>query len=244
MNGTFVIDALPESAEAVRDSHAIVAVDVFRATTTIVTALATGHRVYPVTSLIEAERVAAGLPSALLAGESGGQRPEQFELNNSPAALAAADHGRPLVLLSSAGTLLLAAAAGGLATYVACLRNLTATAGHVAARHEQVAIIGAGTRGQPRMEDQLACAWIGERLMALGLTPQNRETADEVARWRGTLVSTIEAGPSADYLRQSGQHQDIDFVLAHVDDLDLVVAFDGMEATVIGQPIASQEVVA
>jgi len=48
MNRTFAIDSLPEArAHRSGDTHAIVVVDVFRATTVVVTALAAGHRVYP-----------------------------------------------------------------------------------------------------------------------------------------------------------------------------------------------------
>lgn len=242
MTATFIIDALPESARAHRTTHAIVAVDAFRATTTIVTALAAGRRVYPVSSVEEAHLIANGLATPLLAGELGGQRPDQFEFNNSPAALAEAGDRRPLILLSSAGTLLLAIAAGGISTYVACFRNLTATAQYIAARHDRVAIIGAGTRGQRRMEDQMACAWIGARLMAADMSPEDSSTASEVAYWRDVPISAIEASPSADYLRDSGQHDDIEFVLSHVDDLDLVVAFDGVEAKVVQPSLAGQEI--
>jgi len=226
-----VIDALPESVAHYRDSHAIVAVDAFRATTTIVTALAAGRRVYPVGSLEEAAAVAATLRSPLLAGEVAGDRPADFEINNSPYRLSSTTDQRPLVLLSSAGTRLLVNACGAVATYIACFRNLSSTAGYVAGRHDQVAVIGAGARGEPRPEDQLACAWIALRLIRLGFRPENRHTQQEMDRWGEADISIIAQSPSAEYLRSSGQEADIGYVLSHVDDLDLVVAMDGGEAT-------------
>lgn len=237
MTSTVVLDALPEQAARYRHTHAIVAVDVFRATTTIVTALAAGRRVYPVASLEEAQRIAKTLHNPLLAGEQTGTRPNGFELNNSPAAIASRNDTRPLVLLSSAGTRLLANAHGAVATYVACFRNLSATAAHVRSRCERVAIIGAGTRGEPRIEDQMAASWMAERLLAAGFEPENDETAAEIAHWRRADIHLIGESPSALYLRTSGQEEDIAFVLARVDDLDAVAVVRGLEVT-LEQPTA------
>jgi 2-phosphosulfolactate phosphatase len=237
MMRTVVIDALPERAARYRDSHAVVAVDAFRATTTIVTALADGRRVFPVASVEEAAEVAAGLTDPLLAGELAGDRPTTFEINNSPSGLASRSDRRPLVLLSSAGTKLLANARGSRAVYVACFRNLSATADYVARRHERVAVIGAGTRGESRAEDQLACAWIALRLTQLGFEPENPATRQEIDRWAAADIALINDGPSAEYLRMSGQQDDIGYVLSHVDDLDLVVVMTGQEAT----PVANGE---
>jgi 2-phosphosulfolactate phosphatase len=231
VTGTVVIDALPEHAARYRDTHAIVAIDAFRATTTIVTALADGRRAFPVATVAEAAEVAKGLPDPLLAGELAGERPANFEINNSPYRLSTRSDRRPLILLSSAGTQLLGNARGSIAIYVACFRNLSATADYVASRHQRVAVIGAGTRGEPRAEDQMACAWIALRLTQQGFQPEDAMTGQEIDRWAGADISLINDGPSADYLRSSGQEDDIAFVLSHVDDLDLVVAMNGQEAT-------------
>ena len=66
MAHSFVIDSLPESAARYRDTHALAVVDVFRATTCIVTALFRGHAVYPVATIGEAVTVAGGLRDAYL----------------------------------------------------------------------------------------------------------------------------------------------------------------------------------
>jgi 2-phosphosulfolactate phosphatase len=233
VTGRVVIDALPERAAQYRDTHAVVAVDAFRATTTIVTALADGRRVFSVATVAEAAEVAAGLTDPLLAGELAGERPANFEINNSPYRLSSRSDRRPLVLLSSAGTQLLANARGSVATYVACFRNLSATADYVASRHQRVAVIGAGTRGEPRVEDQLACAWIALHLVRHGFEPEDAMTRREIDRWAAADVSVISDGPSAEYLRSSGQEDDIGYVLSHIDDLGLVVAMDGQEATAV-----------
>jgi 2-phosphosulfolactate phosphatase len=233
MNRTFVIDALPERANLYRDTHAIAVVDVFRATTVIVTALACGHRVYPVATVAEAMVVAGQLKNPILAGEQGGIKPDGFDLNNSPAAVAHLDGSNPIVLLSSAGTLLLAHARGASSIYVACLRNVTATASRIVLADRRVALIGAGTRGEARPEDQMVCAWIGRRLLHNGFMPENESTLQEMARWDGVAVDAITSSPSADYLRDTQQAHDIEFVLAHVDDVDAIAVYNGQQVSLL-----------
>src|SRR5205085_2262035 len=91
---------------------ATVCVDVFRATTTAVTAVVAGRRCFPAGSLEEAVPLAAALHRPLLVGELGGNMPYGFDLQNSPAAVAGRpDVWRPAILLSTSGTPLLIAAA-------------------------------------------------------------------------------------------------------------------------------------
>jgi 2-phosphosulfolactate phosphatase len=233
MKQSFVIDALPERGAFYRDTHAIAVVDVFRATTVIVTALSCGHRIYPVATLVEAMNVAGHLKNPIFAGEQAGIKPDGFDLNNSPAAVAALGGSDPIVLLSSAGTQLLAHARGASDIYVACLRNFTATAVHIAANVRRVALIGAGTRGEPRPEDQMVCAWIGLQLVELGFEPENDKTMSEVEAWSGAEPRVIVSSPSADYLRETRQAADIDFVLSHVDDVDAIAIYNGQQVTLL-----------
>jgi 2-phosphosulfolactate phosphatase len=230
---TFVIDALPERATRYRDTHAIVVVDVFRATTVIVTALSHGHRIYPVATEAEAAMVAGQLKNPILAGEQGGIKPAGFDLNNSPAAVSLLDGSNPIVLLSSAGTQLLAHARGASAIYVACLRNFTATARQIAVADRRVALIGAGTRGEARPEDQMVCAWIGRLLIGHGFRGENEATLAEVSAWDGVGVEVITSSPSAEYLRNSNQAHDIDFVLEHVDDVDAIALYNGQQVSLL-----------
>jgi 2-phosphosulfolactate phosphatase len=216
-----VIDCFAESVDAYRDGYAVVAVDVFRSTTTAVTAAARGFKVYPAESLDAALELARRLPEPLLAGELGGSMPFGFDVQNSPAEFDRRnDTMRPLVLLSTSGTGLIVGARGAESVYVACLRNLHAQVA-TAARHERVAVIGAGTRGEFREEDQLCCAWIAGALVDAGFDADSR-TLELVERWRASPVEAIVDSDSAEYLRRSGQEEDLQFVLSHVDDVDAV----------------------
>lgn len=225
-----VIDFLADSAARYRDDHAIVAVDVIRATTTAVTALSLGFRCFPVPSLEHAVPLAGRLDGPLLVGELGGNTPYGFDLTNSPAQVTqVTELQRPIILLSSSGTSLVFESRSAEAAYVACLRNYRAVARHVAARHQRVAVLGAGTRGEFREEDQLCCAWIAELLVDGGFAAANEETTALIDRWRGQPVERIVESRSVAYLRDSGQLADLDFILAHVDDLDEVHLMDGEE---------------
>jgi 2-phosphosulfolactate phosphatase len=218
------IDVLPEAAAAYGDGWAVVAVDVLRATTTGVTAVAAGRRCLPVPTLDAAREVAATLERPLLVGEVGGELPAGFDLQNSPRAMAERDDvDRPVFLLSSSGTRLLHAATRADATYAACLRNVRAQVEHLVAHHPKVAVIGAGTKGEFRREDQLGCARIAAGLLDAGHAPADRRTAEVVEQWRDAPTTVCADGRSAEYLRRTGQEADLEFVLDRVDDLTDVV---------------------
>jgi 2-phosphosulfolactate phosphatase len=223
MRSTVTIDCLPESAERYRDRYAIVVVDVIRATTVATTAVSMGRRVFPARTTDDASAIAATLKNPLLVGELGGNTPYGFDLTNSPAQIAVrADVHRPMVLVSSSGTQLLLNAEGAEAVYVACLRNVSAMARYLSGRHARIAVLGAGTRGRFRREDQMGCAWVAEKLVEAGYDAETQHTRDLVARWHNASVEEIRGGKSAEYLNRSGQLEDLEFVLHHVDDLDTV----------------------
>jgi 2-phosphosulfolactate phosphatase len=80
--------------------------------------------------------------------------------------------------------------------------------------------VGAGSRGEFREEDQMCCAWIAAELLDAGYQAEDRRTEEIVQRWRGVPASACVEGHSAMYLKRSGQSEDLDFVLKHVNDLD------------------------
>lgn len=234
MRKSVVIDYLPESVCRYQPEWTIVAVDVIRATTTAITAAATGWRCSPVPTIEAALALAQELDNPLLAGESSGEMPVGFEMDNSPAELISrSDTHRPLVLVSSSGTKVIHKAAGCEAVYLACFRNHSVLAGYLAERHPRVAIIGAGSLGEFREEDQMCCAWIAAGLMSKGYLPENPQTAALVSRWRDAPPNACLCSRSVDYLRRTGRLRDLDFILAHVDDLRAVFTVRNGEVEVI-----------
>jgi 2-phosphosulfolactate phosphatase len=200
--------------------RALVAVDVIRATTTAVTAIAMGWQCHVVPTLQAAFDTASRLPNALLAGELGGDMPAGFELPNSPAQLAArSDASRPLVLLSSTGTRLMHRIRHSDSAYLACFRNYSATIAHLANNYEAVTLIGAGSHGDFREEDEMCCAWIADGLIQSGFAPEDDTTLRLARRWRSAPRDAFLTSQSVAYLRRSGQLRDLDFILGHFDDV-------------------------
>jgi 2-phosphosulfolactate phosphatase len=208
----------------------VVAVDILRATTTAVTIVWSGRRCLPVATPEAGIAVAASLQRPLLVGEFGGDLPDGFDVQNSPVTMERLDDlARPAVLVSSSGTRLLHEASSAEAVFAACLRNVSAQVRHLVAHHPQVAVIGAGTKGEFRREDQLGCARIAAGLLDAGYRAVDSQTVDVVERWREAPAEACAGGRSADYLRRTGQLVDLDFVLTRIDDVDAVFRFDGGE---------------
>lgn len=232
---TVKIDAFPESAFRYLGYDAIVCVDVIRATTTAVTAVALDRRVFPVASVEDALALAGRLQNPILAGEVKGMQPAGFEMSDGPAALAGRDDtDRPVVLVSSSGTELIVNSnerdsVDGPNVYIACLRNMNATVKALASRYRKVVLLGAGTKGEFRCEDQMGTAWIGGKLMAEGFEPEDDSTAQLIERWSHADVGLVAWGNSADELRRANQVDDLNFVMGHVDDLDLVCRYEREE---------------
>ena len=220
MRKTVTIDYLPERAGAYRRGWAVVVVDVIRATTSAVTLAAMGRKCYPVGSLPAAFELASRLPNPLLVGELKGDMPEGFDMNNSPSELAALrEVERPVVLLSTSGTKVIDEAKHADAIYLSCFRNYTATARYLAGRYNKIAVIGAGSRGEFREEDQMGCAWVAQQLVESGYHA-NEKTLGIINQWRGAPPEACADGNSAAYLRRTNQEKDLGFILERIDDID------------------------
>ena len=231
MNRRLVIDGLPESGTRYRTGYAVVAIDVIRATTMAITAVAAGRECFPAPSLDGALWLASALENPILAGELEGDMPATFDMNNSPAELSQrSDIERPLVLLSSSGTKLMCNAMGSDAVYVACFRNHSSlTQELVAQGYPRIALLGAGSRGAFREEDLLCCAWIGAELVRHGYSPEDQRTLNILKQWGDARTTDCLNSKSVDYLKRTGQLADLNFIMSRVNDLDKVFILRGGE---------------
>jgi 2-phosphosulfolactate phosphatase len=203
----------------------VVAIDVIRATTTAITAVASGHRLYPAGSMEAAVRLAADLDRPILAGELGGLQPYGFDMQNSPCEMQdLSENGRPIILLSTSGTRLMAEAADRGSCHAACLRNAGAQGRHLAQHGDEVVILGADSRGEFRDEDRLCAARIARELVYSGHEVADRFTAEVLERWGQAPDDAFLRGRSAKYLRDTAQEHDLEFVLGHIEDLSSVYA--------------------
>ena len=94
----------PEAlADAVTRNHVVVLVDVLRASSTIITALANGaSKIIPVPTVEEARERIYHYPNGFLAGERAAHPPAGFDYGNSPRSfLTTRIKGRPIILTTS-----------------------------------------------------------------------------------------------------------------------------------------------
>lgn len=231
MNRRFVIDGLPESATRYRTGYAVVAIDVIRATTMAITAVAAGRQCFPAPTLDGALWLASVLEKPILAGELEGEMPAAFDMNNSPAELSLrSDISRPLVLLSSSGSKLMCNVMQSDTAYVACFRNHSSLSRELVAQdHPRIALLGAGSRGAFREEDLLCCGWIGAELVRHGYSPEDQRTLDILKQWGNARTTDCLISKSVDYLKRTGQIGDLDFITSRVNDLDKVFILRGGE---------------
>lgn len=221
---TVRIDVLPESAWRYSGYDAIVCVDVLLSATTIVTALAQGRRVTVAADAGRAAELSAKLKEPLLLTDALASPDDAVRFGGS-AWLAADAKTQPLVHVSPFARML-AAAAQRARVYVACLRNFEATANELALQHRRVVVIGAGEDGEVCAADQMATAWLALRLQGRDFDLEGRHTVDEVKRWAPSDVSLIGLSRSAERLRARGRDGEVAFVLHHVNDLDVVCAYE------------------
>jgi 2-phosphosulfolactate phosphatase len=142
-----------------------VVVDVLRATTVMIEALAAGcDAVIPCSEIDEARAVAAGLPAgtALLAGERQGLPIPGFDLGNSPSEFTPEIcQGKTLVMTTTNGTRAILASLEAQRVYIAGFTNLRATSDEISVQFmkkdhgHSVHIVCAGTEGHVSLEDSL-----------------------------------------------------------------------------------------
>ena len=201
-----------------------VVIDVLRATTTMIHALAAGcDAIIPCGEIDEARRLAASLPkgSALLAGERQGVPIEGFDLGNSPGdCTPEVCSGKTLVMTTTNGTRAILASLEADRVLVAAFVNLRATVEALKVDNRPIHLVCAGTDGQVSLEDSMFAgavaheidAWAWEESEGKGLSAVRDDDSDLVpvlandqaeivaSLWRETESTIDEGYPLADAL--------------------------------------------
>jgi 2-phosphosulfolactate phosphatase len=167
----------------------VVVIDVLRATSVIVTALANGATaVVPCLEVDEARQIAANLPpgTALLGGERGGLLIEGFDLANSPHEYGAERvFGRTIVFTTTNGTRAIQQCRLAKRVLFGAFVNLTAVCEAVQHVDGPLHLLCAGTQDRITREDALLAGAIAARLMACdSALPPNDEAALLAGAWR------------------------------------------------------------
>lgn len=150
---------------------AAVVVDVLRATTTMLQALAAGATaVVPCASIDGARATAAALGKlAVLAGERDGEKIAGFVLGNSPAEFTArACHGKTVVMTTTNGTRALTACLAAERILIAAFVNFSAVCEQLDAEPRPLHVVCSGINGRPALEDTLLAGALVDHLSEAG----------------------------------------------------------------------------
>jgi 2-phosphosulfolactate phosphatase len=147
----------------------VVVIDVVRATTTIVEALANGARgIYPAVSTEDAVKLAhsLGREDTLLCGERKGAKVEGFDLGNSPAEFTVeAVGGKRLVMSTTNGTRAFSMAHESTRVLACAFTNLSAVVTEVAGVAD-IVVLCAGREGRFSIPDALCAGHLIARVIA------------------------------------------------------------------------------
>jgi len=199
----------------------VVVIDVLRATTTIVTALANGAKaVIPAATSEEAVRLASNLEKdgVVLAGERRSLKIEGFALGNSPREMtAAAVAGKTIVLATTNGTPALVATQGGDPVLVGAATNIKALAERARAILEQrgnLVIVCGGRDKQFALEDAYAAGRlikvIRKGIRKLALNDAGLATVALLEHFAG-WEDALEGSEAAQQLADAGLGDDVAF---------------------------------
>lgn len=202
------------AAATLAGSTALV-IDVLRASTSIITALANGCAcVVPVREPDEAIRRAAAEPGALVAGERHGDPLEGFDLGNSPLEFTRERvGGRTVFLTTSNGTGALLAVRAAEAVGVAAFVNAGAAAAWALAAGRDLVIACAGDVGRRSLEDEVCAGLIVEQVRTARpdamLGPEAEEVAGQARPYAKDLGRLAQDSPWARRLGNRGRGADL-----------------------------------
>ncbi|UXX80914.1 2-phosphosulfolactate phosphatase [Reichenbachiella carrageenanivorans] len=142
----------------------VVVVDILRATSVMVTAMAHGAKeIIPVATLDEAKSYLD--QGYLCAAERGGAQVEGFPLDNSPFSYMNEEiKGQPIVITTTNGTLAITKSTSADQVLVGAFINIQAVADYIVRQGKDVIVHCAGWKGKTNMEDTLFAGALVELL--------------------------------------------------------------------------------
>jgi 2-phosphosulfolactate phosphatase len=192
-------------------------IDVLRASSSIVTALANGAReIVPASSVQQALKAArkTGKGKALLCGERQGLRVRGFDLGNSPLEFTAkAVKGKVLHMASTNGTKAIAATSAAIKTYIACFLNVDCIAQKLCSQRKGVSILCAGKEGLFSLEDFACAGMLVFRMECreprICLNDAAHAAYSLYKEWCLDLRRLLETSGHGQYLREIGMGEDL-----------------------------------
>ncbi len=206
----------------------VVVVDIFRATSCIVSGLAHGvAAIKPVASVDETFEL--GNQGYIMAGERGGEKVEGFDMGNSPFEYMDDELiGRKVAISTTNGTQAIAKSMDADQILIGAFLNLSVTAAYLKNEENDVVIHCAGWKGAVNIEDTLyAGALIHQLTASHEVANDSAIVAAEVFRAnRDDLYAAGKRSGHAHRLAGFGVIKDIEFCMK-VDEFDMLVGLEG-----------------
>ncbi|NVJ85351.1 MAG: 2-phosphosulfolactate phosphatase [Algoriphagus sp.] len=193
----------------------VVVVDIFRATSTMIAALANGIEEIQTFADLESCR-AMREKGYLIAGERNGKTVEGFDLGNSPVAFLEEYHeGKKLAMTTTNGTLAISKSQDADEILIGAFPNLSATIRYIQSQQKDVLIHCAGWKGRFNLEDSLYAGALAKSL------EKTHSSDDDGALAMKTLFEKeghqiknyLSKASHAKRLQNQGIEKDIDFCL-------------------------------
>ena len=153
------------TTENLSDTVCIV-LDIFRATTSIVTAMSHGCKtIFPVVSLEKAQETALKLGNVLMAGERKSIKIHGFDFGNSPFDFTEQKvKNQQIVMTTTNGTVAINSTAGAFRTLIGSFNNAAAVCRQARQSEKDILIVCAGTNRTFSLEDSLCAGLLVENL--------------------------------------------------------------------------------
>ncbi|MHA1626590.1 MAG: 2-phosphosulfolactate phosphatase [Candidatus Asgardarchaeia archaeon] len=216
-----IVPSYDERIESLSRGSISIAIDVLRATSSIVTAIYKGASiVIPVSSVEEAFSMKEKMGDVILAGEVDCFRIEGFDKGNSPLEFLRDDvMGKKIILKTTNGTPLVRKLRHSRKIFACSLLNLSATVNAVRDALEEfgdirVLIAEAGTKGLFTEEDHLCATLLSQKIMGIRL-----DLSD--------VTDYILSTPNGKKLIKKGFYEDVKFC-SKIDRFNVVVEHDGV----------------
>lgn len=215
--------------------QSVVVIDVLRASTSIITALANGAReVIPVATVEAAMKISGNLAGdvILLAGEQNGKMIDGFHLGNSPAEYAEERvKGKSLIFRSTNGSQAMVKARYARELYICGFVNISSVAEALRAEPRDFTVVCAGNNGMLSMEDTVCAGMLIEKVLAGTEADAALSDSVQVARvlfkaYGKKLLKMFSESEHGKYLTEIGFRLDLK-TCAGVDTMPVLPQLDG-----------------
>jgi len=208
-----------DAVKAVSRGDVLVAIDVLRCCSTIVTALANGAKeVIPTKTIKEAQALHKKHPEFLLAGERKGQKPKGFDLGNSPLEFSSnIVKEKHVILTTTNGTKAICLSKNARWVLIGAFFNaetVAKTAFEIAKKEKiGISFVLSGPHGWFSLEDFMCAGAIVENLPANKIECSDAVLAASLTFQQSCrqLTEIIQCGRHAQYLKDIGYEEDVKF---------------------------------